>query len=149
MSGANGSSSGVPTEVDIESLAAAAPWLESLSNYVQNTLVPAVGDMLVTEDEATVIFGKFPGAMKISAKHTTFMNGAVTSLRDIAHSLDVARRVTENIVENYKNAEHNNKLTADKIDTSFATESQGNASHATTKAGLGSATDDRAGGIQA
>jgi len=143
--------SGVPTEVDIDSLAATIPWLEGLKNYVQTTLMNEVARMAITGNQATVIFGDFQGAKAVSGKHLTYMRSAIESYRAIAKSLDVATRATKDIVQNYKDAEHNNSLTMQKVDTTFATQSApGHASSSPAASTSTTGTDNGDGGaIQA
>lgn len=117
---------GAPTEVDVDTLAEAIPWLDSLQKYVATTLTNQVVAMLKTSNQAGVIFGGFDGSRAVSAKHDQYVRMAVDSFRNIAHSLDIATRATQDIVKNYKDAEHNNKLTVAKVDTTFAGEQSGN-----------------------
>jgi hypothetical protein len=114
---------GVPTEVDIDTLALAIPWLEGLKIYLQTTLMREVVRMAVTDQQSKVVFGTFGSASAVAGKHERYVESAVNSYRAIAKSLDVASRATKDIVQNYKDAEHNNSLTVQKVDTTFASES--------------------------
>jgi hypothetical protein len=126
---------GAPTEVDVDTLAEAIPWLDSLKKYVETTLTNQVVAMLLTGNQAGVIFGGFEGAGSVSSKHKTYVQNAAHSYRNIAQQLDVAVRATQDIVKNYKDAEHNNSLTIQKIDTTFTDEQSGRSDSSTTSSG--------------
>jgi hypothetical protein len=127
---------GGPTEVDVDTLALAIPWLEGLKTYLQTTLMKEVVRMAVTDQQSKVIFGTFGSASAVAGKHERYVESAVNSYRAIAKSLDVASRATKDIVQNYKDAEHNNLLTVQKVDTTFASESSpGHSSGSATTAG--------------
>ncbi|MDT4995706.1 MAG: hypothetical protein QOH97_5598 [Actinoplanes sp.] len=127
---------GGPTEVDVDTLALAIPWLEGLKTYLQTTLRKEVVRMAVTDQQSKVIFGTFGSASAVAGKHERYVESAVNSYRAIAKSLDVASRATKDIVQNYKDAEHNNLLTVQKVDTTFASESSpGHSSGSATTAG--------------
>src|SRR5581483_9619824 len=51
------SDTGVPTQVDIKSLEGAAPWLDSLKQYVQDHLITATGAMNLTTNYGDLYFG--------------------------------------------------------------------------------------------
>lgn len=125
---------GVVTEVDIESVAAAAPWLDGLNNYIQDHLIPDVGKMMVSSDDIPIWFGGLSSAQDVAGKHTSYVRAALTSYRNIAHSLSVASQATTDIVNNYKDVEHNNTVTAQNIDTAFASESGSGGSSTTSTA---------------
>jgi hypothetical protein len=116
---------GVPTQVDIDTLAETVPWLDSLKKYVQGTLLDQVIAMNDYTYDATTVFGGFAGATAIAGKQKAYMQNAINSYRNIAKSLDVAVRVTQDIVKNYKDAEHNNSLSVQKIESIFAEEASG------------------------
>jgi hypothetical protein len=115
-------SQGVVTEVDIESVAAAAPWLDGLKHYIQERLIPDVGKMAITNDDIELLFGGLSSASEVAQKHMAYVRTAIQSYRDIAESLDATSRVTEKIVKNYKDVEHSNAITVQNIDAAFASE---------------------------
>jgi hypothetical protein len=136
---------GVVTEVDIQSVAAAVPWLQGLKDYVQERLIPDTAKMVVTKDQIDLNFGKFGSASPVGEKHQTYLHTVIDSYRSIAQSLDAAVRATQDIVKNYKDVEHNNALTAKNIDAAFASSSSGSSGSSTSS---GPPTQQTSGGQQ-
>jgi hypothetical protein len=116
------------TEVDVETLASAVAWLDGLKSYIQTHLIPDCSRMTITKDDTDLWFGGLDSAGQVATLHTTYVNSAIDSYRSIQHSLDVAARATSDIVKNYKDVEQNNTVTAQNIDSSFASASGGSGS---------------------
>ncbi|MDT5024547.1 MAG: hypothetical protein QOE61_973 [Micromonosporaceae bacterium] len=136
---------GVVTEVDIQSVAAAVPWLQGLKDYVQERLIPDTAKMVVTKDQIDLNFGKFGSASPVGEKHQTYLHTVIDSYRSIAQSLDAAVRATQDIVKNYKDVEHNNALTAKNIDAAFASSSSGSSGPPTQQTSGGQQTSSTQG----
>ncbi len=123
------------TKVDIHSLKAVIPWLTGLKEYLQQHTIPDLGSMVVTKDQGEIWFSKLPSATAISTKHSTYLKTAVQSYQGIIQSLDVAIRATQSIIDNYQNAEHNNKVSIAVVDKAFADNSSGPGTSGTSAGG--------------
>jgi hypothetical protein len=125
---------GVTTHVDIPSLEQAVPWLEGLNHYIQDHLIQDVGKMALSGEQSKLYFGDLDSAQGLASKHKQYVDTVVNSYRDVAKSLDAASQATKDIVKNYKDAEHNNALTAAEVDKSFSnTSGSGTSGSSTTQ----------------
>ena len=113
------------TEVDVESLESASGWLDGLKSYIETHLVPDANKMTITQGDSELWFGGLDSAMKVSTLHSTYVDAVMKSYQTIAKSLDAASRATADIVQNYRDVEHNAKLTATNIETAFANAAKG------------------------
>jgi hypothetical protein len=111
---------GVTTKVDVDSLESVVPWLQGLRDYIQDRLIPDSAKMALTDDLSKLYFGDVGSTGSVAATHGRYLQGVVDGYRAVAQSLDAAVTATQDIVKNYRDAEHNNQLTAAAVDKSFA-----------------------------
>jgi len=119
---------GVKTQVDLDSVAQTAPWLQGLKDYVEQRLIPDAATMVLTNDLQDLYFGKVDGAKKVGTKHSSYLQAVVDSYRSVADSLGTAVKATNDIVKNYKDVEHNNTLNVAGVDKTFTDDSSGGSS---------------------
>ena len=123
---------GMPTQVDITSLESAVAWLESLKSYVQDHLIVATGAMNLSDNYGKLYFGGVESAPAVYGKHNGYVKMVINSYRDIAQALGIAAEATKSIVQNYKDAEHNNSLDVAAVEKAFAGKSGGSTGTVTT-----------------
>jgi hypothetical protein len=123
---------GVPTQVDIASVAGAVPWLEGLKKYVQEHLVPRTGSMTLSKNIGDLYFGGVSSAPGVYHKHNDYVKKVMDSYRDVARALDVAIDATNSIVKNYKDVEHNNAVNVAAVEKAFAGDDSGGGTTTTT-----------------
>lgn len=134
---------GVPTRVDIKSLEDAIPWLESLKKYVQDHLIPDTSGMTLSKNYGELYFGGSDSSQLIwDGKHNGYVKAVVESYRDIAHALDTAAEATKTIVQNYKDAEHNNALDVAAVEKAFSDDSSGSTTTTSTTSTSGNSATD-------
>ena len=108
------------TEIDVDSLASAAGWLDGLRSYIQTHLIPDTATMTITKDMSDLYFGLLDSSGQVAGVHSSYVKTAIESYRTVAQSLYAASQATADIVKNYKDVERSNAVTAQNIDAAFA-----------------------------
>jgi hypothetical protein len=111
---------GVQTSVDIPSLEAEVSRLESLRDYVANTLIPHLSEVSTTIKDNGVAFGTFGKAKELAQKHDGYLQAVAQGYADVVKQLDDDVTATRAIIEKYRTAEARNAANLQDIEAIFA-----------------------------
>jgi len=112
--------------VDVEHIGGAKTYLETLSAYVKDELLPRLEKVTfyiepADNSGASALGGQLvPEAAKIKQKHDSVYNAVKGGLDGVRESLTKTAKATDKIIENYKTTEDRNRANAADILRSFS-----------------------------